>query len=195
VSSHSIQIPRGRPKTLDCQQILEKALKAYWNEGVDNTSINDICRLAKVSKPGLYREFGNQDGLMKAVILEYEKQVLTPHLKILAKDNPFRETLDHVISLVLSDKECLYENMRKSWSNLGIQTQEQIDRIHEEISATYGEWIERAKDKGEFDLEIPTKIAVTYIISQLSSARHQFVQGDKTEDVIAVLNLAFSVFL
>ena len=85
--------------------------------------------------------------------------------------------------------------MRKSWSNLGIQTQEQIDRIHEEISATYGEWIERAKDKGEFDLEIPTKIAVTYIISQLSSARHQFVQGDKTEDVIAVLNLAFSVFL
>ena len=44
---------------------------------------------AEVSKPGLYREFGNEDGLMKAVLAAYQKQVLASVYQMIAADAPF----------------------------------------------------------------------------------------------------------
>ena len=39
---------------------------------------------AEVSKPGLYREFGHEDGLMKAVLVAYQKQVLALVYQLIA---------------------------------------------------------------------------------------------------------------
>ena len=59
-----------------------------------------ICMKAKVAKPGLYREFRNEDGLINAVLLAYQKKVLTPILQMLTTDTPFRETLDNLVSFI-----------------------------------------------------------------------------------------------
>ena len=42
-------------------------MQTYWQEGVDSVSVNEICKKAEVSKPGLYREFNNEEGLIIAV--------------------------------------------------------------------------------------------------------------------------------
>ena len=57
----------GRPKTLDKSHALATALEGYWREGVYGMSVNEVCRRAGISKPGLYREFGGEDGLLTAV--------------------------------------------------------------------------------------------------------------------------------
>ena len=69
---------RGRPKTLDRDHVLDVAMDSYWKEDIGSLSLNEICRRSGVSKPGLYREFTNEDGLMKAVLIRYEEQVLSP---------------------------------------------------------------------------------------------------------------------
>ena len=63
--------PRGRPKTIEYDTTLAIAVNAYWSKGIDGMSVNEVCRLAKVSKPSLYREFGNEDGLLNAVFKYY----------------------------------------------------------------------------------------------------------------------------
>ena len=59
---------RGRPKTFDRDHVLDVAMHTYWQNGVDTVSVNEICKKAQVSKPGLYREFNNQEGLMIAAL-------------------------------------------------------------------------------------------------------------------------------
>ena len=59
---------RGRPKKLDRNLILQSALMEYWTKGPSNVSINDICKLTGASKPGVYREFSNDDGLKKSAL-------------------------------------------------------------------------------------------------------------------------------
>ena len=62
---------RGRPKTLDRDQVLQEALMAYWSRGTKNVSISDICLATGASKPGVYREFGNDDGLKASALETY----------------------------------------------------------------------------------------------------------------------------
>ena len=69
-------LQRGRPKKIDPNLTLEIAIQAYWSKGIDQMSINEICRLANVSKPSVYREFGNEDGLLAAVLAKYQRQTL-----------------------------------------------------------------------------------------------------------------------
>ncbi len=60
--------PIGRPKTFDRDRVIGIAMECYWREGVDGVLLNELCRRAAVSKPGVYREFGGEDGLMDAVV-------------------------------------------------------------------------------------------------------------------------------
>ena len=63
--------PRGRPKTLNRAQVLECAMMQYWRKGPAEVSINDICKLTNHSKPGIYIEFGSDDGLKMAALKSY----------------------------------------------------------------------------------------------------------------------------
>jgi len=90
MSNKTTKAARGRPKTLDRDHVVDVAMQAYWKEGIDGMSLNEICRRCEISKPGFYREFGSEDGLMKAVILAYQDQVLVPVLQMLNIDAPFR---------------------------------------------------------------------------------------------------------
>ena len=94
------KVSRGRPKTMNREQTLAVAMQAYWHEDVDTVSLNEICRRAEISKPAIYREFGHEDGMMKAVLVAYQKQVLGPVYQLIAADAPFRATLDSLVSIV-----------------------------------------------------------------------------------------------
>jgi AcrR family transcriptional regulator len=177
-------------------------MQAYWEEGTDDVSINEICRRAKVSKPGLYREFGNEDGLMKAALLSYQKKVLTPMVSILATDTPFRETLDNLVSFftTMNDdpgipKGCLLVKMRESRMRIGDVTQEQMDHTHEQVLTAYEDWIARSKAKGEFTADIPTEFAATYIDTQISNALSLLARGEPNNTVRAILTMALSMIV
>jgi len=174
-------------------------MHAYWKEGIDGISLNEICRKCKVSKPGLYREFGNEDGLMKAVLLAYQAKVLTPILHMLTTSAPFQDTLDNLVSFVTTvnddqevPKGCLMVKMRESRMRVGEATREQIDRTQEQILTAYEDWVERSKAKGEFSADMSSQFAAIYIDAQLSNALSQIARGEQNDIVKKILVMAFS---
>lgn len=191
---------RGRPKTLNRDHVVDVAMQAYWKEGVDAISLNEICRRCDISKPGLYREFGSEDGLMKAVILAYQAQVLTRVLQILSTEAPFRETLDNLVSFVttVNDNEelpkgCLLVKMRESRMHVGEATRTQIDIAHEQTLSAYEAWVQRSQINGEFTAEMSSQFAAAYIDSQLSNALSQIARGQDSQMVKKILTVAFSM--
>jgi len=201
---------RGRPKTLDREQAITVAMQAYWGEDVDSISLNEICRRAEISKPGLYREFGSEDGLMKTVLVAYQKQVLARVYQMIAADAPFRQTLDRLVSLVTrssdarffsddqSDEQevpngCLFVKMRESYRHLGEETRAEIDRAKDEALAVYEDWVERAREKGEFTGDLSSRFAAIYIDAQLSNALSLLARGEPQDEVKQILTVAFSM--
>ncbi|APD88184.1 hypothetical protein BM527_10795 [Alteromonas sp. Mex14] len=175
-------------------------MQAYWKEGIDAISLNEICRRCEISKPGLYREFGSEDGLMRAVILAYQDSVLKRVLQMLNTDTPFRETLDNLVSFVTevndnqeAAKGCLLVKMRESRMRVGDATREQIDFAHEQALKAYEEWVERSKKKDEFTANMSSQFASTYIDAQLNHALSQIALGEDRQIVKKILAVAFSM--
>lgn len=193
---------RGRPKTLDRQHVLNTAMMSYWADGAASTSVNEICKRAGVSKPGLYREFGSEDGLKRAALVNYQAVVLEQLYNAIDADKPFAETLGNLIPSLLIDRDvvglpqgCLYVDMCNCKEQLGKLATEKLDELRLQALIHYEKWVDQAKTKGEFKADISTRRAALYISEQLGSAMMQQKRGETDDDTKAFLRLSLSVLV
>ena len=193
-------IKKGRPKTIDLERIKNVAMVNYWSDGPTNVSLNEICFKAKISKPGFYREFGGEDGLMQSVLLLYKNTLIKQILNILKLEKPFDETIDLLIEYVIEKRDeehikngCLLAKFRQSRDKFGKKTQEQIDIILKERYLDFELWIKEAIAKGEFNYPLSPKFVANYIISQLDYAVYALANGEKNNNIRHFLTLALSV--
>ncbi len=194
------KLPRGRPKTMNRAHTLDIAMNSYWADGVGNVSLNEVCRRAKVSKPALYREFGNEDGLMKASLEQYQQQVLSKIYSTLSADIPFFDVLDILKTYAtFGSKEpfvhtgCLFVLMKDKQSKLGDATKAELLQAHALILKAYESWIDKAKTNNEISTKVESRLLATYITTQLGSAFSQQKRGDNPEDIHQVLTMALLI--
>lgn len=192
---------RGRPRTLNRDHVLRIAVESYWADGPSGVSINEICRRAGVSKPGVYREFDNEDGLKLAALETYQATVLEPVGEILAADLSFDQALEALTDFVLLDHRahdlpdgCLQVAMCRSRDELGRQARASAEKFREQTLTGLGHWIDKAKSKGQFPADVPTQTAAIFIDAQIATAMELQKQGVAQEDLERVFKLAMSVF-
>lgn len=174
---------RGRPKTFDRGHVLDVAVDCYWREGPEGVSLNALCRRAGVSKPGVYREFGGEDGLMAEALRHYAATVLAPILAHAQADIPFVEALHLMVDrLTFSDEVtpagCLFTRLRSAAGRLGPETQAAVAGMREQALAVYAAWVERSKGRGELDPAVPTTTAASFIDVQFTAVLAQMAAGD-----------------
>lgn len=191
---------RGRPRTFDRDHTLEVAIDSYWRDGVHQTSVNEICRRAGISKPSLYREFGGEDQLMDAALTRYRETVLEPLLATLREDRPFRETLQSLIDYITRPATpsvpagCLFATMRNARSAVGPTTGEHIDALRAGGIAAYGDWLRRSAERGEIELPTSLPRAAQYVDAQLTLLVTQAGAGEDREYLREQAVLAFAAF-
>lgn len=187
---------RGRPKTFDRDRTLAVALDAYWREGPQAMSVNEVCRLAGVSKPGMYREFGSEDGLTDAVLARYEELVLAPLIDRVGEDRPFEETLTALIDFMTARNAgapngCLFAKFRAASTDVGPVTRAHVEALREASLAAYTQWAERARERGEIDTSVPVELAAAFIDGQFASILTQAAAGEDPAMIRAQARLAF----
>ena len=193
-------LKKGRPKTLNLDELIDVAMITYWSEGPANVSINQICNKAKISKPGLYRELGGEDGLMESVLIAYQKKITIPILEIFKLDKKFDDTLNSIISFITDTdnnqnkpKGCLLAKLRQSQNKFGPKTQQQINLIKKQVLMSYKTWVEQSKLKNEFPSSISSQLAANYLDAQLNNALSQIANGEERSKVKEILTLSLSV--
>lgn len=187
---------RGRPKTLDRDQVLQEALMAYWSRGTKNVSISDICLATGASKPGVYREFGNDDGLKASALETYYILAVQPLIDIFEKEQSMCEAIDASVDYMTQDRTelgipqgCLLVNMRAQSQQLGPLTRETLNAFRRSLLSAFAAWAERSKARGECT-NIPTDIAALYIDAQHGGAMRMQREGVPNETVANVLRMA-----
>ena len=190
---------RGRPKTLERDHVLKTALMCYWTDSPTDVPISEICNKAGASKPGLYREFGSDDGLKVAVLDTYSEMVSTPLYNILASDQSFDEVLDALITYTIQDRRilgipngCLLFAMRARHDEFGPLTRKKIDKLRTDSLENFRQWIDRAKTNGQFRTDISTDTIALYLDAQIGSAMRLQREGVGNEVIGEILRTAFS---
>lgn len=190
---------RGRPKTLERDHVLKTALMCYWTDSPTDVPISEICAKAGASKPGLYREFGSDDGLKEAVLDAYSEMVSKRRYDILASDQPYDEVLEALITHTIQDRQsagvpngCLLFAMRARRGEFGPLTTKKIDQLRENTLEQYRQWIDRAKANRQFRSDIPTDIAALYFDAQIGGAMQLQKEGVGNKEIGKILRTAFS---
>ena len=191
---------RGRPKTLDREGVLQTALMQYWDIGPTEVSIGDICKITAASKPGIYREFGSDDGLKSAALEKYRSLALVPMFDLLEKNQSFADVKAALVAFTTQDREalgvpsgCLFVAMRAHRDSLGAVTGDHVDQLRHEVLSAYAKWIETAKSKGECSAKLSTEAAALYFDAQNGGAMRMQREGVDNATIATVLRHAFSV--
>lgn len=61
----------GRPLSFDREDVLQKAMLAFWDSGYETTSISDLTAAMGVTAPSLYAAFGNKQQLFLEAMHRY----------------------------------------------------------------------------------------------------------------------------
>ena len=62
---------RGRPRSFDCDAVLDRAVRVFWQHGYDGASLDDLTKAMGIGRPSLYAAFGDKRGLFLRVLERY----------------------------------------------------------------------------------------------------------------------------
>lgn len=183
---------------MDPDRILDVAMTAYWSEDPADVSVNSICRVAGVSKPSLYREFGNEDGLTRAALDRYAHHVLSEVFGILQAGRGLKGTLDALVDFASDDprmeRGCLFYKMRSGRHRLGPQTRALVDELDAAAQAAFAQWLRGCREAGEWVPGPSDEAGGRYLTEQIGLALTQRATVKDRQQVRDSLVLALSVF-
>ncbi|MEM9756496.1 MAG: TetR/AcrR family transcriptional regulator, partial [Pseudomonadota bacterium] len=169
----------------------------YWRSDPADVSLNTICQMAGVSKPALYRQFGNEDGLMRAVLDRYAAQVLSDIFDVVERNAPMQDVLAALIRFASEDPKmetgCVFFKMRAGKHRLGPKTRDLVDHLDAAAVAAFETYLTGRRSAGDWRGDPAAPLAARYLVEQVGLALMQRAGGARPEAVRDTISLALSV--
>ena len=67
----------GRPRQFDMEQVLDRAMDTFWENGYEATSMNDLVNATGLHKGSIYQVFNNKHALFVAALRRYLEAMLS----------------------------------------------------------------------------------------------------------------------
>jgi TetR/AcrR family transcriptional repressor of nem operon len=100
----------GRPREFDEEQVLDAAMKAFWANGYEATSLADLVSVTGLHKGSLYQAFGDKHSLFIQTLNRYLQNIRHHKNQVLDQsDTPLggvRAVLHHFIDMSEVDSDC-----------------------------------------------------------------------------------------
>ena len=85
--------PRGRPRSFDERDALEKATQVFWSKGYDGVTIDDLVAGMGVGRPSLYAVFGDKRAIFLRVLRAYAERKGASAAKALLSPQGLRNSI------------------------------------------------------------------------------------------------------
>lgn len=61
----------GRPRGFDIEEALERAMRVFWEQGYEGSSLTGLTAAMGITKTSMYAAFGNKEQLFRKVLQRY----------------------------------------------------------------------------------------------------------------------------
>jgi len=183
---------RGRPRKASKSQIVENAMALYWHDGLSTRSLNELCRQLDLSKPGLYREFGGEDGLIAECLSLYGQTVRDAFGGIINDGKPFQVQVDNFIDKIFAlhkqfPQGCLLMQATREQRDLGQASLRAMQSESSDLFQMILLWVQKAKRQGAIASNVTAKVASSLILAQVHCV-HSGLVGGLTKDLVRELS-------
>ena len=129
---------RGRPKNFCREDVLNKALPVFWENGFASTSLQLLEQATGVNKSGLYSEFQNKDDLFVECVRHY---LSTRGVAEILNEQPLgwdniEKFLKFAYCAGSEQKGCFTVSSVQNFANIPAAACELLEKCFDELSAT-----------------------------------------------------------
>ncbi len=97
---NSLKRSRGRPRKFDENDVLDRAMKVFWELGYEAADTETLSKRTRLSKPSLYNAFGPKEDLFLAALKRYQSTTSVQHVSsLLAAETPEEGLLNFFMSV------------------------------------------------------------------------------------------------
>jgi TetR/AcrR family transcriptional repressor of nem operon len=146
----------ARPIQFEREDVLEKAMQAFWDHGYNATSMADLVKSTDLRPGSIYAAFDSKEGLFLAVLDHYGARSLIRIEHELAKaDSPLEGIRSFFLKLgrdsagEQAKRSCLLVNTVLELSRHNETVQIRVNRHLEAIEALFRHALEVAQGSGE----------------------------------------------
>ena len=173
---------RGRPRKASKAQIVENAMALYWQDGLATRSLNELCRQLEVSKPGLYREFGGEDGLIADCLTLYGQISKNAFEAIISDNQPFNVQLTGFIDQIFTFHDqfpqgCLLMQASQEQRVLGPASLDALQSAGASFFKMVHSWVRSAQERGDIASNVSADVASYLILAQIHSIHSGLAGG------------------
>ena len=190
----------GRPVSFDRTSTIEAATNLYWQSGVAATSFNEVSRALGVSKPTLYRYFGDEDGLVSAAIEHYVSH-RTLYADLLGATGDIRTDLNAWFDKQIDDlyekhadasmpTGCLLMECVQLGNAIGEKSRATVHQAVQGILDMFEERLKAAEAAGQLRPGIDLNAAVRLVAGQTIIAKNVVLIGEPKENLKRMVALA-----
>ena len=181
----------GRPVSFDRTSTIEAATNLYWQSGVAATSFNEVSRALSVSKPTLYRYFGDEDGLVSAAIAHYVNQ-RPLYADLLGATGDIR-TIDDLYEKhadASMPTGCLLMECVQLGNAIGEKSRATVNQAVQGILDMFEERLKAAEAAGQLRPGIDLNAAVRLVAGQTIIAKNVVLIAEPKENLKRMVALA-----
>jgi TetR/AcrR family transcriptional repressor of nem operon len=93
----------ARHREFDQNEVLDRALEAFWDRGYEATSIQELTRCTGLHRGSLYNAFRDKQALFIAALERYERVAVQPLLEALERPGSPRSVIDDLYQQLVGD--------------------------------------------------------------------------------------------
>ena len=190
----------ARQKEFEKEEVLEKAMDAFWRFGFEKTSMQSLVKNMGINRSSLYETFGDKRSLFEAAITHYEKTrmqgMVDCLLEIGASKPAIAKVFDSLIDQSISDEDrrgCFLTNTAIELSPHDPSVAKKIATDMKIVEKAFYRVLVNAQAKGEIALEKDLNQIAQYLTSSFQGIRVMAKINQEPEFLKNIVKVTLSV--
>jgi TetR/AcrR family transcriptional repressor of nem operon len=168
----------ARPIQFERDEVLEKAMQAFWDQGYNATSMTDLADATDLRPGSIYAAFDSKEGLFLSALDHYAEQSAAKIEHALTRaDSPLEGIRDFFRKLGRetagehSNRSCLLVNTVLEMARQNEVVQKRVNRHLGVIETLFRHALETAQTRGELSPDKDPKALAAFLMTSIWGLR------------------------
>jgi len=186
---------RGRPRAFNVNKALDQALRVFWKNGYEGTSLPTLTKAMGINRPSLYATFGNKESLFRKAVDRYMEKS-GEWMRDAFSQPTARATVERLLKGAIGSptpgkvRGCLLVQGALACSDSADPIRKELACRRSELEALLQERFERAVAGGDLRPDADPAGLAKYVATFQQGLAVQMAGGAKRDELLRAVDIA-----
>lgn len=145
----------GRSKEFEENEVLQKAMELFWQQGYEKTSMSDLVEHMGIHRKSIYDTFGDKHSLYLKVIERYGESSTAKYKSETLKAKTSYQAIQYIFDYIIEGNEnkhygCLFVNAATEFGPWDHEVLKKTEDAFSQAENSITEIIKQGQENGEF---------------------------------------------